>query len=63
MRPEGTGSFRGCSPNLKEMGSHQSKNQESGLVAGEMVRWLRALAAFPEALGSVSSTFTVAHHL
>jgi hypothetical protein len=42
MKPEGTGSFGeeggGCSPNLKKMGYRQSKNQESGFGAGEMVQ-------------------------
>jgi hypothetical protein len=30
-------------------------------LAGEMAQWLKALAAFPEALGSVPSTHLAAH--
>jgi hypothetical protein len=31
-------------------------------MAGEMAQWLKALAAFPEALGSIPSTHVAAHN-
>jgi hypothetical protein len=43
-------------------GSGQQYFKKSDAKAGEMVQWLRALAALPKAPGSILSTHMAAHN-
>jgi hypothetical protein len=46
----------------QQLEAHIHPQINKSMRAGEMTQWLRELTALPEGLGSISSTYMVAHN-